>query len=135
MAKNEWRYLIHVYCLLPVKGKDERQFLKNLRRDLREFLTIHQDSSYELLTKEFGSPLDTACSYLASKNSGFWMKRIRLKKRMLRFTCAVLLGVICGLCLYTHYLIGEYYNTMDQAVAGYTETIEVLDEDVEYNEE
>ncbi len=56
MTKNEKRYLRHVKSFMPVKGKTERRFLHSLRSDLDEFSTAHPDSSYETLTREFGSP-------------------------------------------------------------------------------
>ena len=135
MTKNERRYLRHVSCLLPVKGKDEKQFLKNIKQDLHEFTILHPNSSYQALQDEFGTPLDVSCSYLSSQSPTFWVKRTRLKKHFFRIVCIFSLSINFGLCIYTNYLISEYYKTMDQAVAGYTETIEVGDEEITHNEE
>lgn len=128
MTKNERRYLRRVKSFMPVRSKNERRFLHNLQGDLNEFVSAHPDSSYESLTQEFGSPLDMFYAYLSEQNSGLLVRQVKLKKSVLRIFVGISLAVVLGLGLYTGHLVQEYNQAMDNAVSGYTDVIEILEE-------
>lgn len=127
MTKHSRQYLRHVRSFMLIRGKTERRFLNNLRNDLEEFDNIHPDSSYEALTHEFGSPWDMFYSYLSEQNSGLLVKRVKTRKTVLRIFLGVLLALVLSLALYTGHLIKEYERAMDNAVSGYTDTIEIIE--------
>ena len=127
MTQNEKHYLRHVKSFMPVKGKTERRFLHSLHSDLDEFITVHPDSSYETLTREFGSPLDMFYSYLSEQNSGLLIKQVKLRKLLIRIFIAISLMIILSLGIYTGHLIREYDNAMNSTVGGYTNTIEIIE--------
>ena len=127
MTKHSKQYLRCVRSFMPIRSRTEHRFVNNLRDDLEEFDRIHPDSSYETLTHEFGSPWDMFYSYLSEQNSGLLIRRVKARKIVLRIFVGILLAIALGLVLYTSHLIKEYDRTMDTAVNGYTNTIEIIE--------
>lgn len=127
MTKHSKQYLRRVRSFMPIRNRTERRFLNNLRDDLEEFDRIHPDSSFETLIHEFGSPWDMFYSYLSEQNSGLLVRQVRQRKLALRIFVGVLLALALSLVLYTSHLIKEYDRTMDNAVGGYTDTIEIIE--------
>ena len=55
--KSKDSYLRSVRHLLYVRGKWEKRFLANLRKDMEEYERIHPGAVSEDLTEEFGTPI------------------------------------------------------------------------------
>ena len=67
--KSKDSYLRSVRHLLYVRGKWEKRFLENLKKDMEEYERTHPSAVYEDLTEEFGTPIDTFFSYLSEQDS------------------------------------------------------------------
>ena len=80
MTKNERRYLRHVSCLLPVKGKDEKQFLKQLESDIDEFLYTFPNAFVKDLQTEFGTPAEILYEYASTLDDKEIIKCTSIKR-------------------------------------------------------
>lgn len=121
--KSKDRYLRSVRRLLYVRGKWEKRFLENLKKDMEEYERTHPGAVYEELTEEFGTPIDTFFSYLSEQDSAYLTRRIRRKKMFRKIGSILTAFLIAGLLLYCRYLAEEYDRIQTKAIAGSYELI------------
>ena len=127
--KSKDSYLRSVRHLLYVRGKWEKRFLANLRKDMEEYERIHPGAVSEDLTEEFGTPIDIFFSYLSEQDTVYLTHRIRRKKLLRQIGYILTAFLIAGLLLYCQYLAEEYDRIQTKAIEGSYELI-IDDENV-----
>ena len=60
------KYIRRCKNCFPVYGKEERQFLKRLRRQIEEYAQENPDVTYKQIEERFGTPIDIVKSYYDS---------------------------------------------------------------------
>lgn len=96
------RYAGDVSMLFPFRGKMERDYLKRMVANMEDFASDHDFGSMEELYAEFGNPKDAIYQYYTrlSDDELLCVAHARaLKKRILWFSCALLLSALLFLCM------------------------------------
>ena len=61
IRKKTRQYFRRVRIFLPVYGKDEKQFVRNLRNDMEEYIDAHPSCSWKDICDEFETPYEAIC--------------------------------------------------------------------------
>lgn len=99
---NEWvrQFVRAVRAGLPVRGRSERQFLRELRAQLEDAFAHRPPASVEEVSAQIGTPEEVVGSYLFQLDPDDLARRIRRAKRWRRTLVCVLLVLflVGGLC-------------------------------------
>lgn len=107
------KYIRRCKNCFPVYGKEERQFLKRLRRQIEEYAQENPDVTYQQLEEWFGTPIDIVKSYYDSlEDEDRLIDRAcfsgTLKKVMIIILMVIsIVGVYDSVIMYFSYLDGK----------------------------
>lgn len=107
------KYIRRCKNCFPVYGKEERQFLKRLRRQIEEYAQENPDVTYQQLEERFGTPIDIVKSYYDSlEDEDKLIDRAcfsrTLKKVMIIILMVIsIVGVYDSVIMYFSYLDGK----------------------------
>ena len=124
IRKKTRQYFRRVRIFLPVYGKDEKQFVRNLRNDMEEYIDAQPSCSWEQVLEQFESPQEAVYGYLSAFPAEDLCRSIRSRKRIRVVLIIVLIlsALIFTLKTYQYYLMCE--DSKDNIVVYYQEVIE-----------
>ncbi|MFR7989311.1 MAG: DUF6120 family protein [Anaerovoracaceae bacterium] len=124
IRKKTRQYFRRVRIFLPVYGKDEKQFVRNLRNDMEEYIDAHPSCSWKDICDEFETPYEAVYGYLSAFPAEDLCRSIRSRKRIRVVLIIVLIlsALIFTLKTYQYYLMCE--DSKDNIVVYYQEVIE-----------
>ena len=108
MNKEQKRYLKEIKALLPVYGKYEKRFFRDIKDSISELES--ENITYEFLCKELGRPEDLIVNYYQEIDSHYLRKQLK-RSRIMKITIIAILILAIGLfiCrmifLYNLYLV------------------------------
>ena len=110
MNKEQKRYLKEIKALLPVYGKYEKRFFRDIKDSISELES--ENITYEFLCKELGRPEDLIVNYYQEIDSTYLRKQLKRTRSIKAVVLIiVLLAVVISLCrlgfLYSLYLDGK----------------------------
>ena len=82
IRKKTRQYFRRVRIFLPVYGKDEKQFVRNLRNDMEEYIDAHPSCSWKDICDEFETPYEAVYGYLSAFPAEDLCRSIRSRKRI-----------------------------------------------------
>lgn len=128
--KNRHSYLVRKYMrelrhALPFIYSDQRKILQSIKHNLSNYIEEHPNTDYSGLIKEFGSPLDTAASFMSEET---FSEALRKRKKTAILVIATILSCTAVILGYCAYLADTTPMYIDQVTYIYDDT-EVL-----YNE-
>ena len=94
--KESKKYYKDIKKLIPIHGKREKSFLKELQVQINEYEEDNVECTYQQLSKEFGTPIDVMKSYYDTIDSPYILKRLKLKRNVM-ITCVAV--ILCSLML------------------------------------
>lgn len=107
------KYIRRCKNCFPVYGKEEQQFLKRLRHQMKEYAQENPDVTYQQLEEWFGTPIDIVKSYYDSlEDEDRLIDRAcfsrTLKKVMIIILMVIsIIGVYDSAIMYFSYLDGK----------------------------
>ena len=110
MNKEQKRYLKEIKALLPVYGKYEKRFFRDIKDSINELES--ENITYEFLCKELGRPEALIVNYYQEIDSHYLRKQLK-RSRIMKISITVILLLAIGLfiCrivfLYNLYLDGK----------------------------
>lgn len=105
------QYIRDVRKLMSTHGRNEKRFLADLRRDLESYCEDHPDNSdFDSLVREFGSPKETYIHYLLAQDDSYLIHATQVRGMIAAIVLAILvfIGAIFGISAY-------YSHKMDVA--------------------
>lgn len=95
LNKEIHQYLKQITLLLPLKGKEEKFFLRHLRSSIEDFADANPDCTMEDIIENFDSPEDVVHGYLSAADHEELYKKISIRKYIRRgIVITILLLVI-----------------------------------------
>ena len=107
MTKAQKQYCKAVSAAVVCDSRQKRAFMKTLRADVGEYLTLQPDATGEQLAARFGTPQEIAAGFLTADPARA-AKRLRLRK-------IVLFAVLAALLLYLVFLIASLIDVHEEA--------------------
>ena len=117
-------YINEIKAMFPVKGKEERKYIKNLSKDIEDYCEEADATTKEELYKNYGTPVDVVAEYFSATGVPYVIKKLKISK-YIKSLIAVIIAVI--LVLSTVYGViswEEHQAIMRQEVVIAEEVIE-----------
>lgn len=111
------KYTNNVKALFPLKRKQERIYLRQMKQNIDDYCENTAVSSLEELYEEFGSPQDVVYNYYSIMDASqlFFMIRFHQIIKYISITIILIIIFICAMLFQEHYI-------MIQQEAIFTET-------------
>lgn len=120
-------YISEIKTLFPIKGKQEKEYLKKLMSDIEAYCEDANVTAKEDLYQSYGKPEDVVHNYLSVADTAYIVKRVKATRYISALVIAlIVLATIAtsALCMYLYY---EHQSSVRQEVVICNETI------MEYN--
>lgn len=122
MTKLCKEYIKEVKAMFPVKGKQERKYIKQLRTDVEDYCEESNATTKEELYENYGNPVDVVAEYFSAIGAPYVIKKIRISK-YIKALVAVIIAILISLStLYANILWEEHQAIMRQEMV-YAENI------------
>jgi hypothetical protein len=118
--KDSKKYYNDVKNLFPVYGKQERQFMKEIKKSIDSL----ENCTYENLVEEIGEPTDIIAGYYQDIDSTYILKKIRTKN-ILKYCCIIITVVVLLTCLWRTYILNKAYEDFQKTLPATLEDTEV----------
>lgn len=124
MTKLCKEYIKEVKAMFPVKGKQERKYIKQLRTNVEDYCEESNATTKEELYENYGSPVDVLAEYFSATGVPYVIKKIRISK-YIKALVAVIIAILISLStLYANILWEEHQAIMRQEVVIVEDVIE-----------
>lgn len=94
MNKQCKEYIKEVKSMFPVKGTQERKYIKNLNKDITDYCEEANTTTKDELYENYGNPIDIVSEYFSATGTSYVIKKIRFGKYI-----KALIAVIIALAL------------------------------------
>lgn len=104
MEKMTKKYVNSVRDILPFIRKNEREYLKNLEREIKGYIEANRMTEFKYVIDKFGSPYDIALDYVNHYVDSETMVKMRKRSKFAKIavvaTTAVVSAAVAGVCIY-----------------------------------
>ena len=115
MSKISKEYIKEVKAMFPVKGKQERKYIKELSKDIEDYCEESNSTTKEELYENYGNPIDVVGEYLSATDFSGVIKRLKTGK-YIKLLIAVIIAVVLVLTtMYCVILLKEHQMLVRQA--------------------
>lgn len=116
------QYLKEVCLLLPIYGKEERIFIKDLKESILEYIELNPCCTWEDVVSHFEEPEEAVYNYITSLDQSQLCKRISLRKTIVKAIAIITIAVVVVLCARTYFYYDLYQQVQD-AIATEESTV------------
>lgn len=109
-------YLKNCRILFPIYGKQERIFLKKLKRQIEDYCVDFPNATYTDIVTQFGTPTDVVISYYENTNETLLLKRANLIKYLRSFLLCLLILVLIFLIHFGFWTYQAYLDAKDTII-------------------
>lgn len=110
MSREAKRYWKDVRLFFKVYGKDEKRFMKDLREQIAVYEREHTECSYDVLSEEFGEPLEVVARYMQQVDDERLCRKLNLRS-IWKKVLAVLLVLFFAFSIW--YVYWGYRSVID----------------------
>lgn len=93
MNKQCKEYINEVKSMFPVKGIQERKYIKNLKKDIEDYCEEANTTTKDDLYENYGNPIDIVSEYFSATGTSYVIKKIRFGK-YIRTLIAVIIALV-----------------------------------------
>lgn len=116
------QYFRQIRLLMPVFGREEKQFLRDLRESVADFMEADPGCSLEQIAERFGEPKEIAADYLSNALTVDLCKKISIRKYIRRGIVLVMVLAMLTFGFYNGLLYKLYLHEKSQVIT-HEETI------------
>ena len=126
---NEWvrQFVRAVRAGLPVRGRSERRFLRELRSQLEDAFAHRPPASVEEVSAQIGTPEEVVDSYLFQLAPDDLARRIRRAKWWKRLAVGVIAVLMITFCICVYIVQNDYQSytdTINYGIGYYVDELE-----------
>ncbi len=118
------QYLKEIRLLLPICGKAEQIFIKDLKESITEYIELNPGCAWEDVISHFEEPEDAVYNYLTSLDQPQLCKRISLRKTITKAIVIITVAVVVVLSVKTYSYYDLYKEAQSQIMTHETVIIE-----------
>ena len=111
IEKQLKQYLKEIRLPVPVYGKEERVFIKDLKASMTEYIELNLGCTWEDVVSHFEEPEDAVYNYITSLDQPQLCKRISLRKTITKAIVIITIVVVVVLSVKTYF----YYDLYKEA--------------------
>ena len=124
IEKQLKQYLKKVRLLLPIYGRDERKFIKDLKDSIIEFIEQNMGCTWEDIIDHFEEPQEVVYNYTSSLDQSQLCKRISLRKMIIKAIVMITVAILVVLSIKTYFYYDLYKEAQSQITTHETIIIE-----------
>ena len=117
-------YIKEIKTVFPVKGKQEREYIKKLSNDVADFCESENIASKEELYDNYGTPIEVVSHYFSAKGVPYVVSKIRISKYIKTILIAILTLAFISTLTYCIYLYQDHQITENQQAVIFEDVIE-----------
>lgn len=117
-------YFLQIKFLLPIYGRQERKFIRDLRTNIEEYRESHPDCTWDELINEFETPQEIVNNYLSAFSPEYLCKKIKRKKIMRAVLSIIIISFTVFLSIKTYYCYIECQLIRENSVTQVVTVIE-----------
>ena len=114
-------YINEIKAMFPVKGKEERKYIKNLSKDIEVYCEEADATTKEELYKNYGTPVDV---YFSATGVPYVIKKLKISKYIKSLIAVIIAVALVLSTVYGVILWEEHQAIMRQEVVIAEEVIE-----------
>ena len=116
------KYMRELRHALPINYPNQKKILHSIKQNLINYINENPYSDYSNLTNEFGTPLDTAISFMNEMPEETFSESLKKRKKI--FLISIILLIICTATIITYfnYLAATTPIYIDQVTYIYNDT-------------
>ena len=111
-------YINEIKAMFPVKGKEERKYIKNLSKEEADATTKEE------LYKNYGTPVDVVAEYFSATGVPYVIKKLKISKYIKSLIAVIIAVALVLSTVYGVILWEEHQAIMRQEVVIAEEVIE-----------
>ena len=115
-------YIKEVKAMVPVKGKKERKYIKQLSKDIEDYCEESKATTKEELYENYGNPVDVVAEYFSAIGAPYVIKKIRISK-YIKALIAVIIAVILVLSTVYGVVLWEEHKMIMREEMVFVETV------------
>lgn len=119
------QYISDVKHLLPIKGKEEKNYIKRLQKNIEEFCEDNNIENIEELYFEFGSPGTLITDYFDTLDVEDFIKKVKVSKYIKIALASIVSILIVGLSIFNILSYQRLQNLLDAEVVYIEEKLVV----------
>ena len=109
-------YIKSVKAFFPIMGKREKEYLKKLELNIKDFCCENSITSVEMLYEDFGIPSEVASSYFASVQIDYLIRKINISKNIKCTLAILVMLIVIGMSVFCGCLFKAYNQMQDQLI-------------------
>ena len=116
------KYMRELRHALPINYPNQKKIMHSIKQNLINYINENPYSDYSNLTNEFGTPLDTAISFMNEMPEETFSESLKKRKKI--FLISIILLIICTATIITYfnYLAATTPIYIDQVTYIYNDT-------------
>ena len=109
-------YIKSIKAFFPVMGKKEKEYLKNLELNIKDFCCENSVTSMEALYKDFGMPSEVANSYFSNVQMDYLLKKINISQKVKMALISFMILMVMGMSIFSGCLFAAYNQMQNQLI-------------------
>ncbi len=115
-------FIHNVGILIPVKNKDSKKFLNDMRMSIDDYVSEHNQSTMDDIVAEFGTEKDIALDYIESLDTDNLIEQLSKTALIRKLIAIVAVSAITALLIFTLYM-QHSYNVFKENMMKYEKTV------------
>lgn len=120
MNKKCKEYINEIKSMFPVKGKQERTYINNLKKDIEDYCEEANTTAKEDLYENYGNPIDVVAEYFSAVGISYVIKKIKFSK-IIKASIAVMISLIL---IFSSVNCVLWYNEHQRELSQYSASID-----------
>lgn len=117
-------YINEIKAIFPVKGNEERKYIKELSKDIEDYCEESNTTTKEELYENYGNPVEVVAEYFSATGVPYVIKKLKISKYIKALVSIIIAILISLSTLYANILWEEHQAIMRQEVVIVEEVIE-----------
>ena len=117
-------YINEIKAIFPVKGNEERKYIKELSKDIEDYCEESNATTKEELYENYGNPVEVVAEYFSATGVPYVIKKLKISKYIKALVSIIIAILISLSTLYANILWEEHQAIMRQEVVIVEEVIE-----------
>lgn len=118
------QYFKQIQLLMPLYRKREKQFIKDLKASVNEFVDINPNCTLDDIVEHFEAPQEIVNNYFSTIDTAYVCKQISVRKLMKRGIVLIVILCVLTFCIRVGMIYKIYLHERNQTISQEVTVIE-----------
>ena len=110
------KYYRDLKLMIPIRGKQEKRLLQDVKLRLEELSETSSELTYEIICSELGEPKQFAAEYFSNVDSECILKKLRFSYYVRCLIICIIATIVITASIRSYYLYRLYLEVQDSIV-------------------